>query len=235
MIRMGGTKMSKSKGNLVRPQEYFDTVGADALRLFHLFVGPPAGRRGLGRPRHRGHVAVPAPAVAAGRARRATPSPRRTARRGSRDRSRHAPPDRACDRRVRPLVVQHRGRVVHGVRQPALQAGLDAVRGRHVAAAAGADGAAHHRRAVGAAPSGRARPRAAVARRPTPRWPRSTRSTMVVQVNGKVRDRVEVAAGIDAAEVERLALASTEGAGALDGARPGRSSPGRRSLVNVVV
>src|SRR5580704_11728721 len=41
MIRMEGTKMSKSKGNLIAPEHYFDTVGADALRLFHLFVGPP--------------------------------------------------------------------------------------------------------------------------------------------------------------------------------------------------
>ena len=41
MIRLGGTKMSKSKGNLVAPEEFFDTVGADALRLAHLFVGPP--------------------------------------------------------------------------------------------------------------------------------------------------------------------------------------------------
>ena len=41
MIRMGGTKMSKSKGNLVSPAEFFDSHGADALRLFHLFVGPP--------------------------------------------------------------------------------------------------------------------------------------------------------------------------------------------------
>jgi leucyl-tRNA synthetase len=42
MIRMGGSKMSKSKGNLIAPAKYFDTVGADSLRLFHLFVGPPA-------------------------------------------------------------------------------------------------------------------------------------------------------------------------------------------------
>jgi leucyl-tRNA synthetase len=42
MIRMDGTKMSKSKGNLISPEKYFDTVGADSLRLFHLFVGPPA-------------------------------------------------------------------------------------------------------------------------------------------------------------------------------------------------
>ena len=42
MIRLNGTKMSKSKGNLIAPEPYYDTVGADALRLFHLFVGPPA-------------------------------------------------------------------------------------------------------------------------------------------------------------------------------------------------
>ncbi len=42
MITMDGSKMSKSKGNLVAPEHYFDGVGADALRLFHLFVGPPA-------------------------------------------------------------------------------------------------------------------------------------------------------------------------------------------------
>jgi leucyl-tRNA synthetase len=41
MIRMDGTKMSKSKGNLISPEHYFETVGADGLRLFHLFVGPP--------------------------------------------------------------------------------------------------------------------------------------------------------------------------------------------------
>ena len=41
MIRMDGTKMSKSKGNLVAPEHYYETVGADGLRLFHLFAGPP--------------------------------------------------------------------------------------------------------------------------------------------------------------------------------------------------
>jgi leucyl-tRNA synthetase len=42
MITMDGAKMSKSKGNLIEPDHYFATVGADSLRLFHLFVGPPA-------------------------------------------------------------------------------------------------------------------------------------------------------------------------------------------------
>ena len=41
MIRMDGTKMSKSKGNLIAPERYYESVGADGLRLFHLFVGPP--------------------------------------------------------------------------------------------------------------------------------------------------------------------------------------------------
>jgi leucyl-tRNA synthetase len=40
MIRLGGRAMSKSRGNVVGPDEYLATKGADALRLFHLFVGP---------------------------------------------------------------------------------------------------------------------------------------------------------------------------------------------------
>jgi leucyl-tRNA synthetase len=42
MIRLDGSKMSKSKGNLIAPEAYYPTVGADGLRLFHLFAGPPA-------------------------------------------------------------------------------------------------------------------------------------------------------------------------------------------------
>jgi leucyl-tRNA synthetase len=41
MITMDGAKMSKSRGNLIAPERSFDSVGADSLRLFHLFVGPP--------------------------------------------------------------------------------------------------------------------------------------------------------------------------------------------------
>ncbi|MCB1003122.1 MAG: leucine--tRNA ligase, partial [Acidimicrobiales bacterium] len=42
MVRMGGGKMSKSKGNLVSPESIFDRQGADALRLAILQVKPPA-------------------------------------------------------------------------------------------------------------------------------------------------------------------------------------------------
>ena len=41
MIRLGGRAMSKSRGNVVSPEDYFQSVGADALRLAHLFIGPP--------------------------------------------------------------------------------------------------------------------------------------------------------------------------------------------------
>ena len=41
MIRLGGSKMSKSKGNLVAPEAILDDQGADALRLAHLQVKPP--------------------------------------------------------------------------------------------------------------------------------------------------------------------------------------------------
>src|SRR5581483_2149767 len=41
MIRPGGSKMSKSNGYVVAPAQFFESHGADALRLFQLFGGPP--------------------------------------------------------------------------------------------------------------------------------------------------------------------------------------------------
>jgi leucyl-tRNA synthetase len=41
MVTMGGKVMSKSRGNIVEPVEAFDRYGADALRLYMLFSGPP--------------------------------------------------------------------------------------------------------------------------------------------------------------------------------------------------
>jgi leucyl-tRNA synthetase len=41
MVTMGGKVMSKSRGNIVEPAEAFDRYGADALRLYMLFSGPP--------------------------------------------------------------------------------------------------------------------------------------------------------------------------------------------------
>ena len=57
MVLMDGTKMSKSKGNTVAPQEMIQSHGADAVRLFMMFAAPPeqslewseAGIDGAGR------------------------------------------------------------------------------------------------------------------------------------------------------------------------------------------
>ncbi len=41
MIIKGGAKMSKSKGNVVSPEAIIEKYGADTLRLYLLFIGPP--------------------------------------------------------------------------------------------------------------------------------------------------------------------------------------------------
>lgn len=41
MITLNGAKMSKSKGNVVSPDNILQTHGIDSLRVYELFVGPP--------------------------------------------------------------------------------------------------------------------------------------------------------------------------------------------------
>lgn len=41
MVIKDGAKMSKSKGNVIKPEQLIDKYGADTVRLYTLFVGPP--------------------------------------------------------------------------------------------------------------------------------------------------------------------------------------------------
>jgi leucyl-tRNA synthetase len=43
-VDMGGAKMSKSKGNAISPDDFVREHGADALRLYILFIGPADAR-----------------------------------------------------------------------------------------------------------------------------------------------------------------------------------------------
>ena len=131
MVRMGGGKMSKSRGNLVAPEEIIDAHGADALRLAILQVKPPAedvdwedfGLEGCAR--FLGRLWR----LAAGTAEAGHSGPHRHSDRSRPGhRSGHPPADRSPHLRIRPLVVQHRGGRVHGVHQRALP--LRAVRRR---------------------------------------------------------------------------------------------------------
>ena len=246
MIRMDGSKMSKSKGNLVAPEQYFESVGADALRLFHLFVGPPTDDmdwtdqteeviEGCGRFLQRvwrlGTDEVQGPAAV--------------------DRD-PAPQDLEIVRATHRLIARidddfsrwsyntavaatmefsntlHRY-IAEGARRETLAEAVDtlllmlAPMAPHITAELWArrhDGAHIHEHT----------------------WPEAdpdlvamTTATLVVQINGKVKDRIEVDAGIDEVEAERIARASEKVAAALNGGEIQRVIAKPPRLVNLVV
>jgi leucyl-tRNA synthetase len=241
MIRMGGSKMSKSKGNLVAPAKYFDSVGADALRLFHLFVGPPADDvdwsgqtdeviEGCGRFLSRlwrlaaGElVAVPGAAAPSGDLVRDT---HRLVARVSDDYDRwsYNTAVAACMEFTN-LLYKH------------AQAGADA----------DAMSFAVDRLLLLMAPMTphitaelweRRHPGEHVHAQPWPTFDAGLATalteTMIVQVNGKVRDRIQVDAGIDEATMERLALESAKVQTALAGAKPLKVIARPPRLINLV-
>ncbi|MGH9079234.1 MAG: leucine--tRNA ligase [Acidimicrobiales bacterium] len=263
MIRMDGTKMSKSKGNLVAPSGYLATVGADALRLFHLFVGPPADDmdwtdqtdsviEGCARFLDRvWRLAVPtagapsAPSTPSTASAPSTPSTGTTGTTGAlegRDleirRATHRLIERidrdferwsyntavaACMEFVNVLQPYVRG----GGRPEVVDEAVDtlllllAPMTPHVTAEAWERRHGSH---VHLRPWPVADPELAA----------EETVTMVVQVDGKVKDRIDVAPGISDHEAERLALASAVAADALGGVAPSRVIVRPPRLVNLV-
>jgi len=244
MIRMGGSKMSKSKGNLVAPAQYFDTVGADALRLFHLFVGPPADDvdwsdqtdeviDGCARFLSRvwrlamGEVVPVAGAKApAGDLERAVNA---FVAKVSDDYERwsYNTAVAACMELTNLLNkhVQAGGTTGDGI---VVDEGIDALllvmapMTPHVTAELWE--CRHPGEHIHAQSWPTFDPALAAA----------LRETMIVQVNGKVRDRIEVDAAVDEAEMQRLALASAKVQAALGGATPGKVVARPPKLINLV-
>ena len=232
MIRMGGSKMSKSKGNLVAPSKYLDTVGADALRLYHLFVGPPADDvdwseqtdeviDGCSRFLRRvWRLAVEPPAVATGDAAVAV------------DRAAHRLIARVTDEFDRWSY----NTAVAGVmeltnllyKEGATDFAVDtllllmAPMAPHITAELWETRHGSHIHEQS--------------------WPEADPAqlvvdsvTMVVQVNGKLRDRIEVAPDVSTEDAERAALASPEVQKHLGGAEPKKVIVKPPRLVNIVV
>ena len=230
MIRLGGTKMSKSKGNLVAPESIIEQYGADSLRLAHLFVTPPGddvdweafGIEGCFRFLKRVWR------LAMGEAAPDAANPAAV------DRAAHQVIAKVSDEYDRwsyntavaslmeftnllykegatPFAVDTLLKLLAPM-TPHMSAEL--WERRH------GDGADIHRETWPVADPELAKPEAV---------------TLVVQVNGKVRDRIEVAPDIDAAEAERLALASAKVQEHIGAGGPKKVISRPPSLVNVVV
>jgi leucyl-tRNA synthetase len=244
MIRLDGTKMSKSKGNLVAPEEIIDTLGADALRLAHLGVKPPEedvdwedmGLEGASRFLQRvWRLAEPGgrPAARDGEANSGDQEIRRLTHRLI------AEVTAAFDRWSYHVAVARFMAAVNeltryareadgGPHGPTLDEAVDtllcllAPACPHLAAELWSrrhDGAHIH----------------------TASWPVADPAllvedsvTLVVQVNGKVRDRIEVSADADEATCVAAALASPKVVAQLGGDEPRKVIARPPKLVNVV-
>jgi leucyl-tRNA synthetase len=226
-----GRKMSKSRGNVQTPDEYVKRYGADTLRLFMMFMGPwvdgadwdAAGIEGVYRFLRRVWdmaLAEPQPA-------------------GPRDADLDREVQRAIKRVTEDLGTYAFNTAVAAMMElsNALQKASGPSRDEGVGTLILllAPFAPHmteelwHRRGGSGSVHQQAWPKYDVA------MAAKSVVTIVVQVSGKVRDRIEVPAGKSKAELERLALASPKVQAALEGAKPTNIIVVPDRLVNVVV
>jgi leucyl-tRNA synthetase len=224
--------MSKSTGNLVAPEDSFDTVGADALRLAHLFTGPPADDVDWEG------VSVEGCARFLQRLWRLADPANDTVPEASGEAAIDV--DRAAHRLIQRVTDDfekwsYNTAVAHFMeftnllyKQGKTAFAVDTMLELLAPAAPHITAELWERRHPGEHIHERTWPVA------DPELARVDTVTMIVQINGKLRDRLEVDAGIDAAAAEAAALASPKVIDALDGARPTKVIARPPKLVNIV-
>ena len=252
MIRLDGAKMSKSKGNLVAPEEIIDTLGADVLRLSHLAVKPPeedvdwedVGLEGCSRFLLRlWRLAVPGSDLTEGRLRDGSPCAEDLAV----TRATHVLIDGITsdfDRwSYNVAVAKYIGFVntlykyvqsEDGPHGATLDHALDTVLQLLAPACPHMTAELWAQRHEPAADGGPAHVH-------TTPWPAADASmliedsvTLIVQINGKVRDRIEVPADADSAACIAVAMASEKVRTQLAGAEPRKVIARPPKLVNIV-
>jgi leucyl-tRNA synthetase len=240
-IIAGKTKMSKSRGNVVAPDEYVARLGADAVRIYLMFIGPweqggewdDSGLAGVSRWLNRVWNLVLSPAETA------------------------SLPDAPATRELRRLMHKTIRRVTEDTERfrfnTMVAALMEYTNGLTRAKEAGPVDGSAWRDAIDAlllliAPSAphlaeelwqRTRHAYSIHNQSWPAWDedlaREEEITLVVQVNGKLRDRLQVPADITEERAKELALASARVRAHTDRKQMLRVIyvPGR--LVNVVV
>nr|PZN30837.1 MAG: leucine--tRNA ligase [Actinomycetota bacterium] len=240
MITLGGAKMSKSKGNVVDPVDMYESHGADALRLYHLFMGPPTEdavwtnsgidgtRRFLERVwRLAARDIEYSDRPEDERDRELLGVAHRSLRKVTEDIERFQ-----FNTAVPPLMVLANALSDYTNGEPRKETFDAALRLLLLMLAPMSPHIAHEiweRRGF----------EGMLAEQPWPDWDpdlaREETVTMVVQVNGKVRDRIDVPADITPEEAERLALASEKARAFIDGHEVRKMVARPPRLVNIVV
>lgn len=240
MLIRDGAKMSKSKGNVVPPDHYYDEYGADATRLFELFVGPPtddavwndSGVPGTKRFLDRfwrqatgGHVFSDREAGDADR--KMLGFVHRTVKKVTEDIDRFH-----FNTTVSALMTLSK-ELNHYLKSEPRQEIFDEVIDKMLLMLATMAPHLAHELWEMRGHQGM------LARAPWPTWDedlaREETVMLIVEVNGKVRDRIEASADIDEAAAEELAMASARIQSWLAGGEVRRVISRPPNLVNIVV